>query len=163
MLHGLGFRLSFCRRAASNLKRGSATPLCNHPLVFHFKGPRERPPKLCKHLCVSIRLCFLVWPRWAAQRACADGVFLRGGGRAVLFFLQWLARGGRAVHCNVCFFSSARCFCFWLVSGGCRPWLPLSLCVFGSRACVCVCSRGSGDGPARLCQNMCFFAAGRKI
>ena len=39
VLHALGFRLSFGRRAAPNLKRGSATPLCNHPLVFHFKGP----------------------------------------------------------------------------------------------------------------------------
>ena len=73
------------------------------------------------------------------------------------------AGGSRGTLQCLFFFSSARCFCFWLVSGGCRPWLPLSLCVFGSRACVCVCSRGSGDGPARLCQKHVFFVAGRKI
>ena len=38
-LHALGFRLSFCCEAAPKLKKGSAIPLINYPLVFYFQGP----------------------------------------------------------------------------------------------------------------------------
>ena len=161
MLHALGFRLSFSRRAAPNLKKGSVTLLCNHPLVFHSKGPARARQSLAT-IFVFPSACVFSFGLGGPPRGLAPTAFSCAAAAAPFYFVCSGSRGGVARYIAMSvFFSSARCFCFWLVSGGCRPWLPLSLCVFGSRACVCVCSRGSGDGPARLCQKHVLLRGGK--
>ena len=63
--------------------------------------------------------------------ACADDVVLRGDGQVFLIVAQWLARGGRAVHCNVCFFFIGPMFLFLVCVGRLPPVAaPESFCIW---------------------------------